>query len=420
MRQLWEDAAAAYFEPARFQLSLQNCITVSRTVTFILQSNKDQMEGFDAWYEQQRSQWAGDPIMRWARDARNSIEKQGDLKTHSQVRGSIIAGYLDGPETKWMPQALFSSPQQIYRSIPSKFFIPHVIENGTLLIERRWVDSELPSIEVLEALAHVYGQFADTIVDYLRVNRLKLPPWLADTRPDAMGALAMDRALYLSMNDGSITGHRFYRKPMEKPDAKVAKKALKRYGPDAGWKRLREARSLRELAEIYFEKARIVIARDGFHRSLGFFLKGSTVIQMISTDHPDRASRYVLMRDLAKLARTCGADGVMLIGEAWTVFQPNIPKSGFAADAPDRGEAIVLHAANAAGEALSLQALFERKRPGSKKIRHIEPTMLDEDTFQFLLYPFLREWDCVDQDKVKTALDQVEALGVETPVIGDD
>ena len=47
MRQLWDDTADSYFEPERFQMNLQNCITVSRTVTFILQSNKSTIHDFD-------------------------------------------------------------------------------------------------------------------------------------------------------------------------------------------------------------------------------------------------------------------------------------------------------------------------------------------------------------------------------------
>ncbi|MFI5024905.1 MAG: hypothetical protein ACHQRJ_25060 [Alphaproteobacteria bacterium] len=152
MRQLWDDAAASYFDPDRFQLNLQNCITVSRTVTFILQANKHEVEGFDEWYAQFPEIWRADPIMTWAKEARNVIEKRGDLETYSQVRAMIVAGYFDGPETEWIPQALFSSPQQIYASVPKKYLIRHVLENGTLLIERRWVDRELPNVEVLEAL----------------------------------------------------------------------------------------------------------------------------------------------------------------------------------------------------------------------------------------------------------------------------
>lgn len=76
MRQLWEDAASNYFEPARFMLALQNCITTSRTITFILQSNKADIPNFDAWYAVHVMRWAADPIMKWAKEARNSIEKK--------------------------------------------------------------------------------------------------------------------------------------------------------------------------------------------------------------------------------------------------------------------------------------------------------------------------------------------------------
>jgi hypothetical protein len=75
MRQLWEDAASTYFEPARFQINLQNCITVSRTVTFILRSNKNAIKDFDIWYARHQDTWRNDPIMTWVKEARNSIEK---------------------------------------------------------------------------------------------------------------------------------------------------------------------------------------------------------------------------------------------------------------------------------------------------------------------------------------------------------
>ncbi len=79
MRQLWVDAADSYFEPNRFQISLQNCITTSRTVTFILQSNKRVIGDFDDWCAGYTAAWGRDPIMLWAKDARNTIEKEGDL-----------------------------------------------------------------------------------------------------------------------------------------------------------------------------------------------------------------------------------------------------------------------------------------------------------------------------------------------------
>ncbi|MDQ8758322.1 hypothetical protein RCO27_19000 [Sphingosinicella sp. LHD-64] len=415
MRQLWEDASNHYFDPDRFQLALQNCITTSRTVTFILQSNKAAMTGFDEWYAEHVKRWSADPIMSWARDARNSIEKRGDLETYSQVRATIIASYVGNPESAWLKQSLFATPQHIYRGVPKKYMVPHVIENGTLLIERRWVDSALPDMEILEALAHVYGQLADTIIDYIKCNRLPAPPELGKTRPTAMQALAMDRAIYLSMMDGSVRGFRYYKRPLKLPDKQTRKKVLERYG-GAQWKGLHEARTFKEIAGIYFKNARAILKRDGHHRNFMFFLEGEKIIQMIPYDHPDRASRYVLMHDLSKLAKISGADGMMMIGEAWTAEASRLPPSGFAVDADERGEALVMHCANAEGASFSYHADFQRKRPGSKKVKSIGETIYMEDEAAFIVLPFLREWGVLDMDKVAAAANRMSEAGIRSPM----
>jgi hypothetical protein len=352
--------------------------------------------------------------MRWARDARNSIEKKGDLETHSQVRAEIIASYTKGPETKWMPDSLFASPRAIWESIPRRFFIPHVMENGTLLIERRWVDSELPDMEVLEALAHVYDDFCSTIIDLFGAQEIRVPSQLDQSRPDAMGELAMDRAIYLSMQDGSLRGMRYFKKPLQKPSPRIERRLIRRYG-NVGWNRLKEATTLRAVAEVFFDNARAVMKRDGFHHNMTFLMKGPFPIEMIKTDHPDRATRYVLMRDLARLAHIADADGVIVIAEAWMASHDNVPKSGFAVDATDRKESITLSGANAQGERFQLIAMVERRRLGSKKVKRLGPTEVDAEGFPFIFLPFFEEWGCVDEVKLARSLESLEELGIETP-----
>ncbi|TMJ14824.1 MAG: hypothetical protein E6G94_08695 [Alphaproteobacteria bacterium] len=401
-------------------LALQNCITTSRTVTFILQSNKADIPNFETWYAGHVTRWAADPVMKWAKEARNSIEKQGDLKGHSQVRAEIIAGYLSGPETKWMPQLLFRSPQAIWRSVPRKFQIPHILENGTLLIERRWVDSNLPETEVLEALAHVYGEFCSTIQDLLAVNKLTVPPELDRTRPDPMGELAMNRAIYLSMADGSITGHRFFRKPVETPTEADKKKLAKRYGREHSWERLRSARTFREVAEAYFERARVLMRRDRIHYSFVFLLRDLRVIQIIRADHPSRASRYVLMRDFARLAHIAKADAVIYLGETWTAHGDDVPASGFAVDAKNRGEAIMLTAANSKGEHFQLTSEITRQHPGSSKVRALGPVEVETEGFPFLFVPFFQMWGCLDEEAMMRSFDQMDEMGIQTPVLNEE
>ncbi|MDW9618318.1 hypothetical protein [Sinorhizobium meliloti] len=413
MRELWEAAASEYFEPNRFLLNLQNCITISRTVTFILQKQKSKIEGFDEWYEPHRKRLASDPVMKWALEARNSIEKEGDLKTHSQVRGEIIASYYEGPASEWVPQALFASPQQFYRAIPKAFFdVPHIVENGTLLIERRWVDEQLPNMEVLEALAHVYGQLATTVADFCNQLGIKPPAWVLDSQPDVMGELAMDRALYLSMRDGSRVGIRLFKK-----QTKIDEKRLKkRYGDQRSkWERIKSVTSFREFCGAYFNVARSLMAKDGYHHTFTYLLKGLKVVQIIGTDHPDRASRYVMMRDLAKLARVLDADGMMMVSEVWTAKAEDAP-SGFAADAKNRGEALSLVATNAEGETYAFTAQIVRKKNKKHKVKRLEPTSVLENPALWILYPFQRMWGCVDEELMFEAEKQLSDMGVNTNI----
>ena len=158
--------------------------------------------------------------MRWAAKARNKIEKQGDLETQSQMRAELIAAYLANPVTDWTTMGINWSTDQIRRSIPAKLLSQHVIDNGVLSIERRWVDSELPETEVLDALAHIYGQLALLIVslhDHLGVLIPKHHPdlgehLLQDLREDgrlpSMERPLEERAVYIKVKDGSILGYR--------------------------------------------------------------------------------------------------------------------------------------------------------------------------------------------------------------------
>jgi hypothetical protein len=73
-----------YFSPDLFRQNINQFLQTSRTVTFIIQKNKADVPAFDQWYQAQvLTSWAGDSVMTWAKDARNVIEKEGDLEMHS-------------------------------------------------------------------------------------------------------------------------------------------------------------------------------------------------------------------------------------------------------------------------------------------------------------------------------------------------
>ena len=103
--------------------------------------------------------------MRWLVDARNKIEKQGDLEAESFVKAEIIASHLD--EGPWMqvPARLFDGPETLLARILPGAIQDHVREHGTLKIQRGWVETDLPEFELLEALAIAYGRLAELVHD---------------------------------------------------------------------------------------------------------------------------------------------------------------------------------------------------------------------------------------------------------------
>lgn len=116
---------------------------------------------FDVWYEGWRKRLRADPLMRWMVDARNKIEKEGDLQAHSFVRAEIIASYLDAGPRIDLSARLFEAPLRLLKSIPDTGVGEHICKHGTLRIQRRWVENTLPHYELLDAVAIAYGRLSD-------------------------------------------------------------------------------------------------------------------------------------------------------------------------------------------------------------------------------------------------------------------
>lgn len=342
--------------------------------------------------------------MRWAKLARNKIEKQGDLQTLSQVRAQLIAAYLDNPYTEWLPSQVMWSAEQFRESIPQRLLDAHVVENGALAIERRWIDVELPDREVLDALAHVYGQLALMVIslhDHCRVLIPEARPELGehllrdllpDGRLQSMVRPFEDRGIYIAVKDGAFLG---YRREFRTIDSDDTRKALRRYRKARGWAPLVEAKNLREIAEVYFDNARAVMIRDGYHAPMFIPLKGNIPIDLIVAPTKNRIDKYLIMRDIAHYVRRTDADGLLHISEAWTAKQEDVPKGKFAADAASRGEAITLTAVNADGDQIRLSAAIIRKKWKKHKVKQLLQTEVEIGGRAISMGPVLEVWDKV-------------------------
>jgi hypothetical protein len=396
---LWHQAEATYFEPGAFRVALQNCITTARTVTFILQSHKKAIPDFADWYATYTDRFAADPVMKWAVTARNKIEKQGDLDTLSQVRAELVAGYSGNPTTPWLP-SINATPEQIRRSIPAKYLDAHVIKTGVLAIERRWVDTELPDHEILDALAHVYGQLALMVVGLHDHLQWPIPPkrpelgqhLIADLLPDgrtkSMERPPARRTINIKVNDGKEIESLAVPLPH---DPKLIKKARKRYD-FTGFDKLKESSTFEETAEALFDQARYLMLKDGYHLPKALLFKGIMPVEIISPKPNDRREKYLVMRQLAERIRAIEADGIIFISEAWTAHPSELGPGQFAVDVANRGEALVLWGATKDGRQLSLQARITRKKVKKHKVKSLGETERDTQHKIIAFAPILDVW----------------------------
>ncbi|MEJ6850167.1 hypothetical protein V3589_28680 [Sinorhizobium fredii] len=392
----WHQAEEVYFDPEAFRVAIQTAIQTARTVSFILQSNKALIPDFDTWYQSWRDQLGSIPLMRWMVDARNRIEKQGDLETHSWVRAEILASHLDDGPREDVPANLFEGPKHILERVPKNALGDHIFKDGVLRIERRWVENSLPDHELLDAVAIAYGHLSLLVADAHR--QMGLPePTVATER----GELSYDRVMAGGRMPCMI-GHNENRlldiwiatgKPLELEvhqvtlDREKAEEASKRYGIEMIANRS-DDRDPRRHARNFFEMARRMFLHDGHHIFMVIIFKDGRPIEMREGRLEEHGQKYVFMRRLANDVLRMGGDAVLTIGEVWRA----IPDPAFAyrrvVDMPEREEALAATLVLKDGEPLQLSAMIRR----SEDKVELEDTIEMEGGFPYALAPVYAVW----------------------------
>jgi hypothetical protein len=336
---LWHQAEAAYFDPDGFRLAVQNAIQSLRSLTFIVQNHKAVIPNFTDWYGDyvdekhgKRGKWQerlyADPLMRWMVEARNKIEKRGDLESHSIVRAEIIASYYDDGPRIDMPAHLFQNAEALLRGIPDNLLDQHIRRNGVLRIQRRWVENTLPDYELLDAVAIYYGKLTELVHDAHRQIGIDPPQTIHDEDGGSFDLPAMGwrlpcmigherpRTLTISLADGAKVEFESKSKLVKMDDAELA--ALTgRYGGNALEAMRRKFKTDAELAAGYFAAARAIFLRDGHHRSFLLLFRDRKPIGPTEIRVENTLQKYVLMRQLADEVTKSGADAAILIGEVW-------------------------------------------------------------------------------------------------------
>lgn len=359
-----------------------------------------------------------DPIMKWLNDARVKIVHQGDLETQSIARVRLIASYNDAAAAVLSglpinPDALDTTEFQTSPGLPLGKIVKQIMDSSlpsryvaqsTLSVERSWVDSELPNVELLNALAHIHGFLGEMVEDaHARAGldqtvavkhagitvRLKKVPGRGGRLPCMVTSRA-ERTLDLSMTNGQVTtGGKSWTIPL---DPKTAGKAELRYKT----RRRPEPTYIMNVVDwlpYYAENARAILRTGEEHGWFVFFFKGRNLQSSQTLAARDGADKRALAQEPTEVVARNRYDGIIYVGEVWHA-PLRFDDEGFALPAvehPDKTEAVALHAETADGTVSSIRVPFRRRRFGSPVIQEAV-TFVYNDQFLSPVRAVWRSW----------------------------
>ena len=351
-------------------MAIQTAIQTLRTVTFILQRNKDKIPAFESWYGNWQAKLRGDPLTRWMVDARNKIEKQGDLEIHSFIRADLIASHMsEEVQRVEAPARLFDDPLAIVKGLPAGDLRDHMVKHGTLRIQRRWVENTLPDYELLDATAIAYGRIALIVHDAHRQMGLDAPTSMnvrtghqygegtREGRLPCMIGHADTRSLNIALSDG--TPVRFERVE-RRFDEINATKIVQRYGDIHQGMLGPENADEEQILTSLFSVARKVFEKDGYHQSMYFLFANGKLVHFFGIQPENQAEKYLLMKTVADEVTIHGADAVISLGEV--LRAPVDPSKPFLRpeESPKREEALFATLITKHGTPITLFARIHR------------------------------------------------------------
>jgi len=366
---LWLETKDNYFNPNSFRLSLNNCIQTMRNVTFVLQKTKHQFNNFEDWYGRWQEKMGKDNVMTWLISARNIIVKEGDLSTSSKLRISIVETWFAPPYIE-IDVPPFTETRDFIKFLANNKPNNIDLKVGLLRAERRWIDESLKECELLEALSHVFVVLSDLLLDahenlHYQENLLKCH-WYTHQNPykgqyfDCMKAQEWDRTIWLDLNTGQIL------RPASFPVRKMDYEEVKRRYPDlqqyTGQRK--NPKDLKEEADILFEQAKAILIIDGFHVPIAMVGYPNGHRDLIALQMLNRTEKHLAIRGLAADIERTGATSIIFIGEAWVSNTEDYRLTPVGVESPTLREALLLTAANAAGETYTRQVFFTKDKNG--------------------------------------------------------
>lgn len=306
-----------YFAPDLFRQNTNQFLQTSRTVTFIIQKNKASIPEFSSWYaDAVLTPWAHDSVMTWAKDARNVIEKEGDLDMHSSLRASLVFSHLpeqDAVVTTNRRELFHAGVDNLLRLATTK--LPAGIADAAVLrIERRWVANSLPTHELLAALTYAYARLFEVV--HALAHRLGGTLDRSVPHPTRLDPTATDacKVRYIKLGApgvGRLESKRIHRIPDFRPPAAI--EAVARDFADQ-----RELQSLADVMSVLCRMAEATFQHYGNHVPMLFLFDESwRQVDFLSARFMDQADKFVFWRHAAERAAYLRAYAAVWISESW-------------------------------------------------------------------------------------------------------
>ena len=321
VRELWHRVAADYADPNAFVVSVNAALQALRSVSFMLKKERSRIPDFDAWYGPHEAGYRSDPLMRWLKDARNYVEKEGDLDLHSRARVNLL-GVEPLPEMEFEVPPLLDEEE--IASVIGPRLPERVRQVAVLAVERRWVSADMPDHELLDVLAYGYGKVAEVVADAHRQCGVLMQSFgdeAHERRParrthlggrlSCMLANATLRTAHLHLGRNVLVkvGGRtreITAEAIEKPPFDIPEDLF----------RHTKGEDLLETAARFAHFARLVTKAQGYHLPMAMVFEtreDAPIIHALQAD--DYQEQLMMMTAVAEEVERLHAEGVIFFGE---------------------------------------------------------------------------------------------------------
>jgi hypothetical protein len=408
MHDLWHEMQSAYPFADEFATKLNACIQAGRSVTFVLQKELSKEAWFDEWYALWRERMKTDNRMRWLVEARNQIEKQGDLTTASIAIVSLLATDHDEALERIEVPPL-ASPADVATAVRLSELPARLRSQTVLAVERRWTVPQLADDELLDTLAYCYGFLAEIVAEAHERRGMSMQMFSDEDhiddrqrRPHPSGRLPCMVSTVEARRAYWHLGEETIMRPgvasLSPPSLEDVETAAARYGLGSGHQPS-PTLPLNEQAAILHSVARRMLERDDCHYGVAFLISGEGAMHVVAINFDDQQDKIVKVRQLAQTVDETGAEAVIFTGESW--IAPEVarddPRARLrAGEREDRKEMLATYVMQRGAPTSGWVSLFEKGAAGSVTF-NTEPHEMEMDD-PALFQPVLSVWKRWDSE----------------------